>query len=64
MSQSDVIKYLKKMKMPVDINQMIIALPGNRASISRNCEKLRNSKEIKFKTIKLGRGLKYFYYLK
>ena len=59
MSQTEVILYLKKKKRPVDIKELLLVLPYNRATISRNCRKLRERKEVKYK-VKSGRRHLYF----
>jgi hypothetical protein len=63
MSQEEILKYLKKIGKPVDIQQLLTVLPHNRATISKNCRRLRESKEIKFKIKKLKTREKFIYYL-
>jgi len=60
MSQKEVIVYLKKKARPVDIKELLVALPYNRATISRSCRVLRKHKEIKYKKLK---GRRHVYYL-
>lgn len=63
MSQEEVIKYLKKRKKPVDMQELIINVPGNRASITRSCRKLKERNEIKYKEEKVKNYKKFFYFL-
>ena len=60
MSQKEVILYLQKKKKPVDIKELLLVLPYNRATISRNCRVLRKNKEIKYK---VDRGRRHLYFL-
>jgi len=64
MCQEEIIKHLKKTKKPLSIVElMIITKCKNRATISKNCERLRKFGDIKFKIIKNGKRKKYIYYL-
>jgi hypothetical protein len=64
MCQEEILKALKKSKKPLDIIElMIITQNNNRATISRNCERLRKYNEIKFKIIYTGKRKKFMYYL-
>jgi len=61
MSQKEVLLYLKRKKKPVDIKELLLALPQmNRTNVSRACRKLRDTKEIKFK---VESGRRYLYSL-
>jgi DNA-binding IclR family transcriptional regulator len=59
--QQDIINYLKKNGRPVDIQELLVNVPANRASISRNCKKLRESQEIKYVKKKEKCYEKYYY---
>jgi len=63
MSQQEILEYLKKKKKPVDMQELIVNIPANRASISKNCRKLRNSKEVKYKKKKEKSYEKFFYFI-
>jgi len=59
--------YLKKRKAtknrPVDMQELIVKLPTNRASISRNCKKLRERGEIKHIQKKEKNYNKFLYFI-
>ena len=63
MCQDDIQKYLKGKRKPVDIQELITNIPANRSSISRNCKKLRESREVKFIKKKEKSYEKYLYFL-
>jgi len=63
MSQIEVLRYLRIKKRPVDMQELLTAIPCNRATISKACAKLRKSKEVQFKKKKIKSYEKYFYFL-
>lgn len=63
MCQQDIIKYLRKKGKPVDMRELMVNIPANRASISRNCRKLRERKEVKYVKKKERSYEKYYYLL-
>ena len=67
MCQDEVLRYLIKrkatQKKPVDMQELIVAIPKNRNSISVNCRKLRERKEVKYIQKKEKSYKKYLYYL-
>jgi hypothetical protein len=63
MCQQEIINYVKRKRRPVDMRELIVNLPQNRASISRGCRKLREAKEIKFKKKKEKSYEKFFYFM-
>lgn len=64
MCQQAIIKYLAKKKgKPVDMKELLIKLPANRASLSRSCKKLRECNEIKYKKKKERCYEKFVYFL-
>ena len=62
MCQEEILNYLKKRKRPVDIRELLINIKANRASISRGCRRLRETKEVKYRRKKVGSYIKYIYY--
>ena len=63
MSQQEIIKFLKKKKKPVDMQELLVAIPSNRASITRGCRKLIKSNEIKVKEKQVKNYKKFYYFL-
>ena len=63
MCQNDILNYLKKKQKPVDMRELLVNIPANRASISRNCRKLRERKEVRFKKEKIKSYEKFYYFL-
>jgi len=63
MCQQEIINYLKKRKGPVDMRELIVNLPANRASISRGCRRLRETREVKFKKQKIKSYEKFIYFM-
>lgn len=63
MCQQDILNYLKKKREPVDMQELIMNIPANRASISRNCRRLRESNEVKYKKKKEKSYEKFFYFI-
>jgi hypothetical protein len=63
MTQAEIINYLKQKNRPVDIQELLINIPCNRISISSNCKKLRERKEIKFMKKREKNYEKYVYFI-
>lgn len=63
MSQTEVLRYLRSKGRPVDMQELLRAIPCNRATISKACAKLRKSKEVRFKKQKIKSYEKYFYFI-
>ena len=63
MCQQEIINYLKKRKGPVDMKELIVNLPANRASISRGCRRLRETREVKFRKQKIKSYEKFIYFM-
>ena len=63
MSQADIIKYLRKVKRPVDMLELVANLPYNRATISRNCNKLRKTGDVKYKKVQRDFYKLFIYYV-
>lgn len=61
--QQDIINYLKKKKRYVDMRELLVNIPANRASISRNCRKLRENKEVGFKKKTIKSYEKFLYFI-
>ena len=61
MCQQEIIDYLHKKKKPVDMRELLVNIPANRASISRSCRKLRDQKEVKFRKEKIKSYEKFIY---
>lgn len=63
MCQQEIMNYLSKKRKPVDMKELIINIPANRASISRGCRKLRENNEIGFKKQKIKSYEKFLYFM-
>lgn len=63
MCQDKIIKYILKVKRPVDINELCRVIPANRQNISRACQQLSKYNEIKVKPIKCIGGIKFWFFL-
>jgi len=63
MCQQEIINYLKRRGGPVDMKELIVNLPANRASISRGCRKLRETNDIRFKKQKVKSYEKFIYFM-
>jgi len=63
MSQTEILRYLRRKKKPVDMQELIVKLPCNRASISRNCKKLRERNEVKYIKKREKSYEKFYYFL-
>jgi len=63
MTQEEIINYLKKRKKPVDMKELLINIPANRASISRGCKQLRKAREVKFVKKRIKSYEKFMYFL-
>lgn len=63
MCQEDIVNYLKKRGKPADMQDLLIHIPANRASISRNCRKLREARDIKYKKKKIKSYEKFVYFM-
>lgn len=67
MCQNEVLGYLARKKAsrhnPVDMQELVVHIPANRSSISKNCRKLRERKEVNFVKKKEKSYEKFLYYL-
>jgi len=63
MCQNDILNYLKKKQKPVDMQELLVNIPANRASISRGCRKLRERSEVKFTKKRIKSYEKFMYFL-
>ena len=63
MCQQAIINYIKRRRQPVDMRELIVNIPANRASISRGCRKLRENKDIRFKKQKIKSYEKFLYFI-
>lgn len=63
MCQQEIMNYVKRRSQPVDMRELLVNIPANRASISRGCRKLRESKDIRFKKQKIKSYEKFIYFV-
>jgi hypothetical protein len=62
MCQQEIINYVRRRRKPVDMRELLVNIPANRASISRGCRKLRETGDIKFKKQKIKSYEKFLYF--